>query len=230
MIRELGSSWFRRILVLTLASIPHLASPLAAQAAPPATDSVAGVYNVEQAVLIPLDQAVQTANTDITRLRIEKWKTDTSQKQQAQTYANSVQRNITAALPTLVAAVRANPQNLSANFQLYRNLNALYEVMLNLGDSAGAFGAKQDYQAISQDVAALDNARRSLGDYVDRLAIQKDADLARFRSGRGSTSASAVPAATPTPKRVIIDDTQPAPAKKRSTSTKKPSAAIPPKE
>src|SRR5437879_4121121 len=93
-----------------------------------------------QNTLAKVDQSAQAAAMDIARLRIEKWKADSSEKRQAQSNAESLQRNMTAALPTLTSAVRTAPQDMAANFKLYRNLSALNDVLKSLTESAGAFG------------------------------------------------------------------------------------------
>src|SRR5437899_10752157 len=102
-------------------------SPSAAQGTPVAVDV--------QNILAKIDQTAQAAALDIAKLRIEKWKTDSKDKQQAQSNADSLQRNMTAALPTLTAGVRSAPQDFAANFKLYRNLNALYDVLKSLTES-----------------------------------------------------------------------------------------------
>ena len=52
---------------------------------------------------------MENTRVDLARLRFEKWKTDGNTKRQAEANAESVQRNLTAALPTIVQQVRANP-------------------------------------------------------------------------------------------------------------------------
>src|SRR5436190_22424255 len=102
-----------------------------------------------QNTISKVEQTAQAAALDIAKLRIEKWKMDSKDKQQVQSDADSVQRNLTAALPTLTAGVRSAPQDVAANFKLYRNLNALYDVMKSLTESAGAFGPKQDFESLA---------------------------------------------------------------------------------
>ena len=79
-----------------------------------------------------LQAAASQANHDLAYMRIEKWKTDSDSKRQAQATADSVQRNLTSALPALISNVRSAPQDLAEEFKLYRNLNALYDVFASL--------------------------------------------------------------------------------------------------
>jgi hypothetical protein len=170
--------------------------------------------NVTTAVDLPsllnrIDQAAQASAVQIASMRIEKWKTDGDYKRQAQANADSLQRNMTAALPTLTTAARSAPQNLEANFKLYRNLNALTDVMRSLAESAGAFGPKQEYQQLAESAATFDDARRALGDYFETLTASKEAEIARLKT-------AATPPLVVRPKKVIVDnDPQPAPKPKK---------------
>jgi hypothetical protein len=163
-----------------------------------------------------LNQLVQNSRVDLARLRIDKWKTDSGTKRQAESNSESIQRNLTAALPTIVQQARSNPASVAATFKLYRNLNALYDVMSTLTESAGAFGSKEEYQALANDTANLDTLRRSLADQVERMAIARDNEVSQLQARARQTAASPAAAA---PKKIVVDDSEPA-----KKSTKKPAA------
>lgn len=156
-------------------------------------------------VLSSIEQTATATASQIQVMRIDKWKAESSQRQQAQQNADSVVRNLTAALPTMVAAARTAPQSFTPNFKLYRNLTALYDVMLPLTESAGAFGSKSDFQGMGQQLQRWDEIRRSYGDYLERLGQQKDAAIA-------ASKANAAPAK---PKKIIVDDEPTPPSKKK---------------
>lgn len=173
--------------------------------------------------LAQLNQVVEQSRVDLARLRVEKWKTDSNMKRQAEANVESVQRNLTAALPAIVQQVRANPGSVAATFKLYRNLNALYDVMMSLTESAGAFGPKDDYQALANDTAGLDNLRRSLADKVEAMAVARDAELAQLQTRVRQAAAAAAP-----PKKIVIDENEAEKkSAKRTTTKKKPAAASP---
>src|SRR5664279_2533382 len=67
-----------------------------------------------------LQAASSQANLDLGHMRIEKWRADNDSKRQAQSNADSIQRNLTTALPGLIGNVRSAPQDLAAEFKLYR--------------------------------------------------------------------------------------------------------------
>ncbi|MBZ5629034.1 MAG: hypothetical protein LAO06_09220 [Acidobacteriia bacterium] len=169
------------------------------------------------ASLAQLNQVIENARVDLARLRMDKWKGDSRSKKQAEANAESVQRNITAALPSMVQQVRANPGSVGATFKLYRNLNALYDVMFNLTESAGAFGSKDEYEALATDTSNLDRIRRSLADQVESMAGARDTEVAQLRMrARQTATATAAP-----PKKIVVDDTAPAKKSTRKPATKK---------
>ena len=182
--------------------------------------SAAPVRYLGPAVTIT-DQVQQTAETtsgDLSRLRIEKWKMDSGSKQQAQELAQSVARNIQAALPEMLQQARAGQASLGAQFKLYHNLTALYETFATLTEAAGTFGPKQEYEPLARDLSALDQARHTLADYIQSLATQSDSELTRLRS-----QAQAAQQMAQQQKKVIVDDEQPKkPATKKKKAAQKP--------
>jgi len=174
------------------------------------------------AVAADLDRlraAASQANLEIAHMRIEKWKADANSRQQAQGNADSLQRNLTSALPGLIDNFRAAPQDLSAGFKLYRNLNALYDVLASFTESAGAFGPKSDYEALAQQLMVIDSVRRDLGDNLETLSTSTQSELNQLRTQVRTLQQTA--AAAP-PKKVVVDDTQ---SSKKSTRKKKPATA-----
>ena len=99
-----------------------------------------------------LQQVAQQTAADLGKLRIDKWKTDSANKQQTQSNAQSLQRNLTAALPEIIQKVQAAPQDLAPSFKLYRNLNVVYDVLTSTAENAGAFGPKEQYEPLANDV------------------------------------------------------------------------------
>ena len=100
------------------------------------------------AMLGRLDQISQSMQINLAKLRIERWKADSSTKAQAEGNVTSLQRNLSAALPNVVGEVRNDPANLTSGLKLYRNVNALYEVLSSVTEYAGAFGSKEDYRSL----------------------------------------------------------------------------------
>jgi hypothetical protein len=178
-------------------------------------------------VLAGLEQAAQTTQVDLAKLRIERWKTDAATKKQTDADVQSIQRNLENALPAVIGELRSSPENLTATFKLYRNLDALYDVLTSVVESAGAFGSKDDFQSLQNDLNAIEKSRRALADRMDALSTAKENELGQLRTQLRNMQA-AVPVAPP--KKVVVDDTEPPkkPPKKKPTKSSKPTSTTPP--
>lgn len=168
-----------------------------------------------------LQAAASQTTAALDRMRIDKWKADNDSKRQAQANAESIQRNLNSALPGMISNVRSAPQDVGAEFKLYRNLNAVYDVMSSLTESAGAFGPRNDYQALSQQLEVVEAVRRSVGDALEHLTASTQSELDQLRTQVRNLQQAA--AAAP-PKRVVVDDTEPVkkPVTRKKKSTKPP--------
>lgn len=177
-------------------------------------------------LLSQLEATTKNTQADLSKLRIERWKTDGGTKRQTLGNVDSVQRNLQGALPEIIGQLRAAPESVPATFKLYRNLDALYDVLGSVVEAAGAFGSKDDLQSLSNDLSAFEGTRKQLGERIDSLATAKEADLTRLRAEL-KTAQAQIPA-TP-PKKIVVDDTEPAkkPVTKKKTTTKNSTTSKP---
>jgi hypothetical protein len=175
-------------------------------------------------LLSQLEAASKNAQADLVKLRIERWKADGTYKKQSLANVDSIQRNLQGALPEMITQLRDAPEDLPATFKLYRNLDALYDVLGSVIESAGAFGSKDDFQALSNDLSSFEGPRKALAERIQNLATAKEAEIARLRTDLKAARA-AIPAAPPKIK--VVDDNEPAkkPAVKKRPAAKKPVAA-----
>jgi hypothetical protein len=193
---------------------------------PPSSSAPVAYSSVSELNLLlsGLEQTSQATQLDLAKLRIEKWKTDGNTKRATQTDVESIQRNLQSALPEIVAQLRNSPEDLATTFKLYRNLDALYGVLGSVVESAGAFGSKDEFQSLQNDLNALERARRSFADRMDTLAQSKESELARLRA-QVQTLQAAQNAAPPVPKKTIVDDTEAPKKTVKKKSTKKSSSS-----
>ncbi len=165
-------------------------------------------------LLSQLEEASQAAQVDLAKMRVEKWKTDSGTKRQAEGNAESIHRNLQSALPEIVAELKASPESLTSTFKLYRNLDALYDVFESVAESAGAFGSKDEFQSLENDVNTFEKARRAVADRMEMLAGAKEVEVTRLRAAlqNAQTNTPSQP-----PKKIVVDDTAPAkkPVKKK---------------
>jgi hypothetical protein len=164
-------------------------------------------------IIANLQSASQTTQQDLSRMRIEKWKTDGNTKKQTQSDAESIMRNLQNALPSILSDLKNSPENLAITFKTYRNLDALYDVMNSVVESAGAFGNKDEFQSLNNDLGAVENSRRAFAERMDKLASAKETEIGQLR-----TELQAARAAAP-PKKVVVDDNE---QPKKTPAKKKP--------
>jgi hypothetical protein len=216
----------RKTLVRSLFCLTVLVIPAASGAQDAAGGQPPVAYasvNELNGILGRLQQTAQSMETDLGKTRIDKWKTDASTKKQTLSNVQSIQRNLQSALPETIAQLNNSPEDVGASFKLYRNLDALYDVFSSVVESAGAFGSKDEFQNLGNDMTGLETARRAFGERVQKLAASKEDELTRLRA-QVKTLSSAPP---PPPKKIVVDDTEPVkkPAPKKKVAKPKPPAA-----
>src|SRR3984957_6387267 len=169
-------------------------------------------------LLTQLETTSKAAQGDLTNLRIERWKTDAGTKKQALGNGDSILGNLQNGPAGIVEKLRAPPENVPATFNLYRNLDALYDVLGGVVEETGAFGSKDDFQALANDLKSFEGTRKGLAERLESLATAKEAEVVRLRSDL-KTARAAIPVAPP--KKTVVDDNEPA---KKPPVKKKPAA------
>ena len=174
-----------------------------------------------------MEAVSKSTQADLTKLRIERWKTDSSAKKQSLSDVDSIQRNLQNALPALIGQLRNSPEDMPSTFNLYRNLDALYDVLGGVVESAGAFGPKDDFQSLSNDLSTFEGTRKQLAERMNNLAASKEQEIVRLRADL-KTAQAAIPAAPP--KKTVVDDNEPPkkPAVKKKPVAKKPASTAAP--
>lgn len=211
------------LLIAALSAIAFAQENPAPPAAAPAPVPYTSVSELN-GILNQLNQTATAMQADLAKMRVERWKTDASTKRQTQANADSIQRNLQSALPEITSQVNNSPEDMAASFKLYRNLDALYDVFGSVVEAAGAFGSKDEFQSLSNDMNGIESARRAMGERMQKLAGEKEDELAHLRA-QVKTLTAAPP---PPPKKIVVDDTEPAPKKPPKKKTTKPSATTTP--
>lgn len=210
--------WLRVACTLAIVAAAAGAQATPSDAPPVAYASASELNNI----LTQVKQTAQNIDGDLGKTRVEKWKADSGIKKEIQGNVESLRRNLQSALPEMITALNNAPEDLAASFKLYRNLDALYDVFGQVVEAAGAFGSKDEYQNLSNDMSSLQSARRSLGERLQNLTTAKESELTRLR-GQLKAAQAAVPPAPP--KKVVVDDTEPPKKPVRKKAPAKPAAA-----
>lgn len=169
-------------------------------------------------LLAQLEATSKSTQADLVKQRIEHWKTDNTSKKQALANVDSIQRNLQGALPEIISQLRAAPEDVPATFKLYRNLDALYDVLGSVVEGAGAFGSKDDLQSLSNDLNSFEGTRKQIAERIESLSSAKESEIVRLRKDL-KTAQAALPA-TP-PAKIVVDDNAPP---KKPVVKKKPVA------
>ena len=148
----------------------------------------------------------------------QKWKLKPEQKDADDRALTSLHRNLDQVLPPLMDAAQKNPASVPAGLAVYRNVNAFYNVLLRLEQTA-EFIAKDDAQPLNDELARLEIVRNALADQLTRMARQQESDLTAARAELAEQREAAA-AAAEHPKRVVADDA--APDKKKQAAKKSP--------
>ena len=177
-----------------------------------------------------LQTAAFQAHADIGKLHIEKWKANAAAKSAVQADADSVQRNLTSALPGLIDAVRSAPEDLNAGFKLYRSLSALGDVFGTVTEATRVHGQRSEYETLSQELQVFSSVRRKLGENLEQLtaATQRELNQLRMQSkDQQEKLAKAEAAAAEARQELAVAQSEPPkkPAPKKKTAAKKPASA-----
>jgi hypothetical protein len=189
---------------------------------PPTNPQIAQPLDLN-AILSQIQQATSSANANIGHLRIEKWKADVDQKRQTQQVAESLQKNITNAVPGMISAVQTNKGSVTTSFKLYHNLNVVYENLIYLADVTGSLGKREEFEPLNSDIVALEAARKNLSAYIEDAAVKMEAANRQAASGTVPLQARQGPGSPVPGKKVVIDDEQPPPKKTVKPTKKKTS-------
>jgi len=220
----------RKLLSIVAGCLLTLLAPAAASAQTPTNDRPSPVAYASvselNSILGQVRDVAQSIEGDLAKTRVDRWKADAATKRDAQANVESIRRNVQSALPEIITQLNNTPEDLAASFKLYRNLDALYDVFGPVAESAGAFGSKDEYQNLSNDLNALQSARHALGERMQNLAAAKESELTRLRNQVRTLQAATPPEP---PKKVIVDDTVPPkkPVKKKSAKPAAPPVPAP---
>jgi hypothetical protein len=169
-------------------------------------------------LLAQLEASSKSTQADLTKLRIERWKTSGASKKETLAKVDSIQRNLQGTLPDIIFQLRGTPEDLPTTFRLYRILDALCDVVGSVAEDTGAFGSKDELQSLTNDLNGFDGTRKQLAQRMETLSTAKEAEIVQLRADL-KTAQAAIP--TVPAKKVVVDDNEPA---KKPAVKKKPAA------
>ena len=165
------------------------------------------------ALLQPGIEAVRNA---IGGVRLDKWKASEAVRDEADANMNSIRKDLDATLPGLLATADAAPGSVARVLPAYRNVEALYDVVLRVAIAARVAAPGPQSVVLDQALLSLDAGRRGLADrlQVSGAAMEKQVGDLQV----ALKAAQAVPPPPP-PEPVAAPVT---PVKKKKPAVKKP--------
>jgi hypothetical protein len=149
-----------------------------------------------------LQPALGEIQQTLSNLNIRHWRLPNSLRQTNLDNAASVERDLTDTVPGLLSTADANAGSVPALLALYRNIDALYDVLLRITENANLGGSPPEAAALHNTLADLEQARERLSDLILRSSQVQQNELARLRV---ALQAAVVAARTPV-KTTVVDD------------------------
>jgi hypothetical protein len=179
----------------------------AGQAAPPPAPAQAPAAAPTAFSMANLRPALANVQTAITNLNVGRWKAPNDIRATTQEDVNSMQRDLNTTLPPLLAQADAagaasGPGALSPAFAVFRNLDALYDVLLRVTETAGLAGSAADASNLEDARAGLEDGRAKLGNWLLQAIGAQDAQVVRLQA----PVAAKPPAAPPPPTKIVVND------------------------
>jgi hypothetical protein len=154
-----------------------------------------------------LNPSISTLQQALDGIRLEKWKTSNAVRLETDGNIASVRRDLDTTLPPLLATADAAPDSVAQVLPAYRNIDALYDVLLRISAVARLSAPSPQSDALEQAMSSLESSRRTLGDQLQSSALNQDRNVRTLQASlRATPPAAPAPAPCPPP---------PAPATKR---------------
>jgi hypothetical protein len=146
-----------------------------------------------------LQPALSTLRDALGTLRLEKWKAPGGVRQKTDANVTSIQHDLDATLPGLLTKADAAPDSLSQMLPLLRNVDALYDVVLRVANTAELAAPAPQSAALNDALSGLESARRSVGERLQTVAAAQDKQVQDLQSALRASAQPPAPPACPAP-------------------------------
>jgi hypothetical protein len=214
---------FALLAVIAAAGLFPCAKPAFGQTdAPPAATPAPAPAAPARFTMADLQPALTTVQNAITAANTARWKVPNDVRANTQQDVNSMQRDLSVTLPGLMNAADSAQSTggmlaLAPTFAVFRNLDALYDVLLRVSETANIGAASSDASSLEAARASLESGRAKLGTWLLQAIGAQDAQLAQ-----ASASAVRPPVAPPPPGKIIVEDGPPTPKPRKRKASAPP--------
>jgi hypothetical protein len=141
-----------------------------------------------------LQPSLDVLRTALGATNVDRWKTSAAVRGEEENNLKSIRNDVSTTLPALLAAADAAPGSPAKLLPAYRNVDALYDVVLRV-DAAGRIAAPADQSsAFDQALASLESARRTLGDQLQHFTESQEMQVGHLQA-----ALKAIPPPAPLP-------------------------------
>jgi hypothetical protein len=158
--------------------------------------------------LSSLRPALDNVKSTVGGLSVSRWKVPGPVRANVEGDIASIQHDLNDTLPGLMASAGTGSSSVLPQFAVFRNLDALYDVLLRVAETANFANASADAASLEAARASLEDGRARLGTWLMQALGAQDAELVRLKTPPPA------PAVAPPPAKTVIDD-GPAPPKPR---------------
>lgn len=202
-----------------------LLAPLCRAQAGASPAAVSGNGGGGGSAAVSVTTIVQPALLDVQRtvgsLATGRWKVPNEVKAETDRNLSSIQRDLVETLPNLLNQADAAGGAVPQAFAVYRNIDALYDVLLRVNETAMLAAPANDASSVETALERLESARKSLGDAIAGSAQDREVQIVKLQA-----AVKAAAAAPPTPEKTTVVDDGPQAAAAPKKKKKKP--ATPP--
>ena len=144
-------------------------------------------------------------NLAVSGVEVRRWKVPGEVKETTTSDIQSIQRDLSGTLPSLISQAQAAPGAVAPAFAVFRNLDALYDVLLRVTETATLAGSQQEASHLEAARADLQTRRGQLGNALQAIAAGQDTSVVQLRTALETARRSTLsnPAA---PKKIVVND------------------------
>lgn len=146
-----------------------------------------------------MQPAIETLRQTIWILRPEKWKASDAIRKEVSANIDSIHRDLTNTLPSLLTAADQTPDSVSRMLPAYRNIEALYDVLLRVAEAGNIAAPGKQNESLERARAALEDARRTFGDRLTSAALAQDQQVHALQASLRAVPPAPTPVACPPP-------------------------------
>jgi hypothetical protein len=174
--------------------------------------------------LSALQPLLMQVNLSVSAVDVHRWKVPNDVRDTTASDVQSIQRDLSTTLPSLLTQAQGSPDSIAPAFAVFRNIDALYDVLLRITETATLAGTQSEAGRLEGTRAELQARRAQLGNAILASASAQDNSVLQLRTALAT--ASRVAAAPTAPKKIVVDD-GPATSPSKTVRKRKPAAAKP---